>query len=105
MLFGDMSDSTVHGVIVMGGGDDQVTILHLIVFIDAQIAAFRERLRVGGRFSFRSALEACRTRMEIVVSFLAVLELLKAGECEAVQERRWGDIEVVALARREVSAG
>jgi chromatin segregation and condensation protein Rec8/ScpA/Scc1 (kleisin family) len=35
--------------------------------------------------------------VEVVVSFLAILELLKAGECDARQDASWGDIEVVAL--------
>lgn len=82
-----------------------VTVERHTISLDSQVASLRERLQRRGRFSFRSVLEACRTRMEVVVSFLAVLELLKAGECEAMQQDRWGDIEVVATARRGVSAG
>lgn len=67
------------------------------VTLTMQISAFRERLRRGGRFSFRGVIAACRTRVEVIVSFLAILELLKGGECEARQSDTWGDIEVVAL--------
>lgn len=59
---------------------------------------FRERLRRTGRFSFRRMILECRDRLEVVVSFMAILELLKSGECDARQNAAWGDIEVVALA-------
>ena len=62
-----------------------------------QIETFRERLRVAGKFSFRRAIAECRTRVEVIVAFLAVLELLKSGECDVHQSATWGDIEVIAL--------
>jgi chromatin segregation and condensation protein Rec8/ScpA/Scc1 (kleisin family) len=40
----------------------------------------------------------CGTRLEVVVSFLAVLELIRSGECDAEQTGNWTDIVVVALA-------
>lgn len=58
---------------------------------------FRERLRRRGRFSFRRAMLECASRLEVVVSFLAILELLRAGEADALQETPWGDIHVIAL--------
>ncbi len=69
------------------------------VTLGDRVAELRLILRSRGKFSFRSAIESCRTRIEIVVSFMAILELLKAGDCDAVQSNAWGDIEVVALAR------
>src|SRR3990172_8284503 len=41
--------------------------------------------RRRGRLSFRSMLASCRTRTDIVVLFLAVLELIKAGKLWAEQ--------------------
>ncbi|MCA9828909.1 MAG: segregation/condensation protein A [Dehalococcoidia bacterium] len=61
-----------------------------------QIAVLRDHLHRNGRFSFREAISECVTRLDIVLSFLAVLELLKGGECDARQDVLWGDIEVVA---------
>lgn len=58
----------------------------------------RGRLQKRGKFSFRAVMRQCQTRIEVVVAFLAVLELLKAGECRARQDDRFGDIEVVAHA-------
>lgn len=61
------------------------------------IERVREQLHRSGRLSFRELLETCRTRVEVVVSFLAVLELLKGGECDAAQATPFGDIEIIAV--------
>ena len=66
--------------------------------LNDRVADFRQRLRNAGKFSFRAIISECRTRIEVVVSFMAILELLKTGECDARQNAAWGDIEVVALA-------
>jgi segregation and condensation protein A len=68
------------------------------ITIPQRLEQLRDRLRRRGRFSFRRAILECTTRLEVVVSFLAVLELLRAGEAEAFQETPWGDIQVIALA-------
>ena len=52
------------------------------------------RLEEDRRLSFRRLLEGARSRMEVVVDFLAVLELIKAGFVEAVQSTPFGDIEI-----------
>ncbi len=62
-----------------------------------RLTSLRERLRRDGRFSFRTAVEECESRLEVLLSFLAILEMLKLGECEAEQDATWGDIEVVAI--------
>jgi len=67
------------------------------ITVQERIVMFRERLRRYGKFSFRRAISECQTRLEVVVAFLAILELLKSGECDAVQARAWGDIEVVSM--------
>lgn len=63
-----------------------------------RLGILRERLHTAGRFSFREAMAECATRLEVVLSFLAILELIKSGECDAVQAEHWGDIEVTAMA-------
>lgn len=68
------------------------------VTLSGRLQQFRDRLRRGGKFSFRNAIAECTTRVEVVISFMAILELLKSGECDAQQGTMWGDIEVVALA-------
>jgi segregation and condensation protein A len=52
------------------------------------------RLADGRRWSFRRLCEGARERIEVVVRFLALLELFKAGAIELDQSERWGDIVV-----------
>jgi segregation and condensation protein A len=67
------------------------------ITLSDRIADFRERLRRGRKISFRQMIRECQTRVEVILSFLAVLELLRTGECDARQSGAWGDIEVVAM--------
>jgi len=48
------------------------------------------------RLSFRAVLESCQSRAEIVVTFLALLELIKAGRVQVAQEESFGDILISA---------
>ena len=54
--------------------------------------------RGQGRASFRALVEACTSRTEVIVVFLAVLELMKAGRVWAEQEGPFGDIALVVTA-------
>lgn len=49
-------------------------------------------LKEHRRFSFRSLLKKQHSRMHIVVTFLAILELMKLGEIHVEQDRTCGDI-------------
>ncbi len=51
--------------------------------------------RKRGRLGLRPLLEACETRTEIVVLFLAVLELIKSGRLWAEQPEPFGEIVLV----------
>jgi chromatin segregation and condensation protein Rec8/ScpA/Scc1 (kleisin family) len=51
--------------------------------------------RGGGRVPLRSILDTCETRTEIVVLFLAVLELLKVGRLWAEQGQAFAEIVLV----------
>jgi segregation and condensation protein A len=51
----------------------------------------------NGRASFQKLLEGSTSRLEIVVTFLAVLELIKRRKIEAKQEQMFGEIELVAI--------
>ncbi len=46
------------------------------------------------RFSFRDLLEAQAGKMQIIVTFLAVLELIKMGEIRVSQEELFEDIQI-----------
>jgi segregation and condensation protein A len=67
------------------------------VTLAERVGELRLSLARGERLSFRRLVAACITRGDMVITFLAVLELLKAGECDARQQGHWQDIEIVAL--------
>ncbi|MBI5169959.1 MAG: segregation/condensation protein A [Candidatus Eisenbacteria bacterium] len=46
----------------------------------------------GGRLHFSSLMSQARARMEIVVSFMALLELVKLGQVVVVQDANFADI-------------
>ena len=48
-------------------------------------------------FSFRQLLEGQGDKLEVVVTFLAVLELMKIGKIQLKQEETFGDMEIEAL--------
>tara|TARA_B100001750_G_C15517378_1_gene608389 strand:- start:187 stop:957 length:771 start_codon:yes stop_codon:yes gene_type:complete len=67
------------------------------VTLAAQVDLLKAQLVEQPQLSFRATLEQCLTRLEIVMTFLALLELLKLGVCEVVQEQHFGDITIAAL--------
>jgi segregation and condensation protein A len=65
------------------------------VSIRDQIRLILASIRSRGRTSFRRLLGKVRSRLEIVVTFLAVLELVKQRRVAAQQEAIFSDIELV----------
>lgn len=64
--------------------------------IDGQIARLRRQLRNGHSIPFHSLLSTRTDRMEIAVTLLAVLELIKQHEIVARQPEMFGAIEITA---------
>lgn len=64
------------------------------VTIREKIAKLIETLRQLGQATFRSILSPESTRVEVVVTFLAMLELIKRRLVEAQQETLFGDIAI-----------
>ena len=70
------------------------------------LAELVDELPRMGRVSFRRLTDGLVERLEVIVRFLALLELFKQGMVELDQGERFGDIEVEWTAGRErVSAG
>jgi segregation and condensation protein A len=67
------------------------------VTVEQKTAELSQKLERDKRISFRSFISACHSRMEVIVSFFAVLELIKAIKLEAVQDGSFGDIQLVAV--------
>lgn len=59
-----------------------------------KIVSIVRSIRNIGKISFKSLVKTARSRLEIVVSFIAVLELIKQRQVEATQSELFGDIEV-----------
>jgi segregation and condensation protein A len=67
------------------------------VTVEEKMAAVMAAVASGsGRASFRALVEACSSRIEVVVVFLAVLELIKGGQLVARQRTRFRDIVLAA---------
>jgi segregation and condensation protein A len=71
------------------------------VSIEEQIRTIIHLTTAQGKISFNRLLESAATRVEIIVTFLAVLELIKRRLIHAQQEQLFGDI---LLVRREDSS-
>jgi segregation and condensation protein A len=58
-----------------------------------------EMLRTRGKVRFSELLATCRTRMEIIGTFISLLELIKSGRAGAVQRSVFGDIWIYSFAK------
>lgn len=72
----------------------QGTVVPPRVTIRQKIKEIVAGLRRSGRLSFRSLIRRAHTRLEIVLSFIALLELIKQRQIEVSQESLFDDIEV-----------
>lgn len=76
------------------------TVIHIEpVTIAEKIEEVSQALRRSrGRLRFWPLLRACNTRTEVVVLFLAVLEMIKSGRLWAEQEEPFGEITLIEMA-------
>ena len=66
------------------------------VTVQDKIAELHARLRDGGRVSFREWIAEAQSRTDVIVTFIAILELYKSRAIEMRQDDAYGDIEIVA---------
>jgi segregation and condensation protein A len=64
------------------------------VTLDDQIALLRQRLLQQGHITFSSLLTKARSRLEVIITFLAVLEMFKALEITLHQDGLFGEIDI-----------
>jgi segregation and condensation protein A len=55
--------------------------------------------------SFRTLVEECQTRMEVIVRFLALLELCKMGRVSLGQGQTFGDLRIAWIEAEDLLAG
>lgn len=73
------------------------------VTVQERLAALEAMLARDGRVSFGAFIASSRSRIDVVVGFMAVLELIKSRRVAAVQPEAFGDILIVA--QTAVAAG
>lgn len=76
---------------------EPVSVPRQTVSVEQKMAELTSALQHRKQLSFRSFISACRTRIEVIVSFLAVLELIKGLRLRAEQDALFGDISLVAV--------
>lgn len=68
------------------------------VSVAETVVSLAQRLPSMGQLSFRTLTEGLQSRIEIIVHFLALLELCKLGHVELGQGTTFGDVQIVWLA-------
>jgi segregation and condensation protein A len=48
-------------------------------------------IRKGKKVSFRKVLESAKSKVEVIVTFLAILEMIKQKEVRVAQEKNFAD--------------
>lgn len=66
---------------------EEVSLSEKMAYLEQYAAAHK-------RFRYRNLLESQGSKMEIIVSFLAILELMKLGKITIIQEHLFDDIEI-----------
>ncbi len=64
--------------------------------VEEKIEMLAASLQQRGRLTFEELLSGCRSRSEMVVTFIALLELIKLGVALVMQHETFGDITIVA---------
>ncbi len=71
------------------------------VDMDRKMLYVEEYIRVHRRFSFRRLLEKQHSRMEIIVTFLVILEMMKLGQIDIEQQEICDDIMITSKVMAE----
>ena len=67
------------------------------VSLEQKVGSVMDYARKNRRFSFRQLLERQADKLEVVVTFLAVLELMKMGKIHLTQEHLFDDMNIETL--------
>jgi segregation and condensation protein A len=76
---------------------EEAVVERVVYTVEQKMAELTEALRSRSRLSFRRFISSCESRYEVIVAFLAVLELIKALRLRAAQSALFGDIDLVPL--------
>ena len=70
--------------------------MEILIDMDQKTIYIEEYISRHKTFSFRALLEKQRSKMEIIVTFLVMLELMKIGKVSVVQEDTFDDIMITS---------
>lgn len=73
---------------------EEVTLPEKLEFVENHV-------RRKGKISFRELLEAQASKVQVVVTFLAVLELMKVGKVKIEQEHLFDEIQIISTEKEE----
>ena len=71
--------------------------------VDEKIEYIENSLKEDGSLAWADLLGQCRSRVELVCCFLAILELCRMGRLRAHQHGPFGEIRLVAAGREPVA--
>ena len=71
------------------------------VSIEDKFIDVEEYILTHKEFTFRQLLDEQSTKMEIVVTFMVILEMMKAGKVRIFQEKTFGDIYITVVDEEE----
>lgn len=94
----------VRDVLARQTPEPAATVPRETVTVREKIGQLDALLTARGRLSFVEVISASRSRIEVVVAFMAVLELVRRGRAVAEQSERFGDIWIAALVPAEAPA-
>lgn len=69
-------------------------IMEKVVSLTEMVSGIREKLQTMGKFSFHQLLAGAKSRGDVVVYFMALLELIREGEVAVNQKGVFDEIEV-----------
>ena len=67
------------------------------VTVEEKVELLTEQTQGRRTISFRAFISKCRSRVEVIVSFMAVLELIKVMTLRVEQDVAFGDISLVGI--------
>ena len=66
------------------------------VSLEEKMVSVREYAEKNQQFLFSALMEGQKSRVQMIVTFLAILELMKTGELSVIQEHPFDDMMIVA---------
>jgi segregation and condensation protein A len=73
------------------------SLIELSISIEEKIEAIQNFIKNAEKFNFKKVLSDAATRTEIIVSFLALLELIKQRTIDCTQDSLFGEIEIFKI--------